>query len=80
MSESKLSTLQPGESATIQSISAEEVLYHRLMAMGFRVGSEVSLIRRAWFRGPLQVRLGTTEIIMRRTEADKIRIIVHPPQ
>lgn len=74
MSESKLSTLQPGESATIQAISAEEALHHRLMAMGFRVGREVSLVRRAGFRGPVQVRVGTTEVIMRRAEADKIRI------
>ena len=75
MLESRLSTLRPGESATIQAISAEEALHHRLMAMGFRVGREVSLVRSAGRRGPMQVRVGTTEIIMRRTEADKIRII-----
>lgn len=74
MSESKLSALQPGESATIQAISAEEALHHRLLAMGFRVGREVSLVRRAGFRGPVQIRVGTTEVIMRRAEADKIRI------
>ncbi len=74
MPNSKLSTLQPGESAVISGISADETLHHRLTALGFRIGKEIRLIRRGWFRGPLQVRIGTTEIIMRRADADKIRI------
>lgn len=76
MPNSKLSTLQPGESAVIAGISADETLHHRLTALGFRIGKEISLIRRGWFRGPLQVRIGTTEVIMRRADADKIRIAV----
>ena len=75
MSESKLSALQPGESATIKAISADEVLHHRLLALGFRIGKEVCLIRRGRFKGPLQVRIGTTEVIMRRVDADKIRVV-----
>ncbi len=78
MSEPRLSSLHPGDTAIIRSISAEESLHHRLLALGFRIGKEIHLIRRAWFRGPLQVRIGTTEIIMRRSDADKIRISPHP--
>jgi ferrous iron transport protein A len=73
-----LNSLQPGESAVILSVSAEEMLHHRLAALGFRIGREIRLIRRGWFRGPLQVRIGTTEIILRRDEADKIRISQAP--
>lgn len=73
-----LNSLQPGESAVISSVSAEESLHHRLAALGFRIGREIRLIRRGWFRGPLQVRIGTTEIILRRDEADKIRISQAP--
>jgi ferrous iron transport protein A len=69
-----LNTLQPGESAVISAVSADEILHHRLAALGFRIGREIQLIRRGWFRGPLQVRIGTTEIILRRADADKIRI------
>jgi ferrous iron transport protein A len=75
-----LNTLQPGESATILSVSADEILHHRLTALGFRIGREIRLVRRGWFRGPLQVRIGTTEVIMRRADADKIRISSQPPQ
>jgi ferrous iron transport protein A len=77
MPHAKLSALLPGESAIIAGISADETLHHRLTALGFRIGREIRLIRRGWFQGPLQLRLGTTEIIMRRADADKIRI-AHP--
>ena len=73
-----LNMLQPGESAVILAVSADETLHHRLTALGFRIGREVRLIRRGWFRGPLQVRIGTTEVIMRRADADKIRIAAQP--
>ncbi|MEI7870150.1 MAG: FeoA family protein [Candidatus Methylumidiphilus sp.] len=74
MPEPKLSSLHPGDSAIIRAISAEEGLHHRLLALGFRIGKEIHLIRRAWFSGPLQVRIGMTEVIMRRSDADKIRV------
>lgn len=75
-----LNTLKPGQSAVILNVSADESLHHRLMALGFRIGKEISLIRRGWFRGPLQVRIGTTEVILRRADADKIRISGQPSQ
>ena len=78
MPEPRLSSLHPGDSAIIRAISTEEGLHHRLLALGFRIGKEVHLVRRAWFRGPLQVRIGTTEVIMRRTDADKIRVSRRP--
>jgi ferrous iron transport protein A len=78
MSYCTLSALQPGESAIISDIFADETLHHRLTALGFRIGREIRLVRRGWFRGPLQIRIGTTEIIMRRDDADKIRISARP--
>lgn len=69
-----LSSLHPGEIATIASIHAEEALHQRLLAMGFRTGKKVELIRRARFSGPLQVRIGTTDILLRKAEAEKITV------
>ncbi len=69
-----LVNLQPGESATIVAIHAEQALHQRLLALGFRSGKEISLIRKAAFSGPLQVRVGTTDILLRRSEAAKISI------
>ncbi|MEO7345077.1 MAG: FeoA family protein [Methylotenera sp.] len=69
-----LSQLQIGQLATISAIEAEESLFHRLAALGFRVGKPLSIIRRASFNGPLHVRLGTTDVILRNAEAARIQI------
>lgn len=78
MSNLSLNALQPGESAIISDVSADETLHHRLTALGFRIGREIQLVRRGWFKGPLQLRIGTTELIMRRVDADKVRIATRP--
>lgn len=70
-----LTALLPGEQATIRTIDAEEGLFHRLAALGFRAGKRIEMIRRARFGGPLHVRIGTTEIILRKSEAHRIKII-----
>jgi ferrous iron transport protein A len=69
-----LSQLPNGQSALISAIEADESLFHRLSALGFRVGKRLSIIRRANFNGPLHVRLGTTDVILRQVDADRIRI------
>jgi ferrous iron transport protein A len=69
-----LSQLAIGEHATISAIEAEESLYHRLSALGFRVGKPLSIMRRANFHGPLHVRLGTTDVILRDAEAARIHV------
>ncbi|MFM2408136.1 MAG: hypothetical protein RL358_878 [Pseudomonadota bacterium] len=69
-----LNTLQPGEIATITAIHAEEALHQRLLALGFRVGKQIEMIRKAAFSGPLQVRIVTTDIVLRRSEAAKIKV------
>lgn len=74
MSSITLATLHPGDTATIVTIHAEEALHQRLLALGFRSGKQVELIRRAAFSGPLQVRLGTTDVLLRRNEAAKITV------
>ncbi len=73
-----LSQLQIGQRATISAIEAEESLFHRLSALGFRVGKPLSIIRRANFNGPLHVRLGTTDVILRSAEASRIQISALP--
>lgn len=69
-----LSALNPGDTATIVSIHAEEALHQRLLALGFRCGKQVQLVRQASFSGPLQVRIGTTDVMLRRGEAAKITV------
>ena len=69
-----LSDLASGESATILAIHTEEALRQRLLALGFRVGKQVEIIRKASFSGPLQVRIGTTDILLRKNEASQIAV------
>jgi ferrous iron transport protein A len=72
-----LSQLQIGQPAVITAIEAEESLFHRLSALGFRVGKPLSIMRRANFNGPLHVRLGTTDVILRNADAARIQINTH---
>ncbi|MDJ0716871.1 MAG: FeoA family protein [Prochloraceae cyanobacterium] len=72
MSTIHLGLLEPGKTATILAIKTREGLNQRLQALGFRAGREVKMIRRGWFSGPLHVRIGTTEVMVRRTEAENI--------
>jgi ferrous iron transport protein A len=69
-----LSQLETGQHAVISAIEAEESLFHRLSALGFRVGKPLSIMRRANFNGPLHVRLGTTDIILRNIDAARIQV------
>lgn len=69
-----LSQLATGELADISAIEADESLFHRLSALGFRVGKPIQIIRRANFKGPLHVRLGTTDVILRIADAGRIRV------
>lgn len=59
---------------TIVSIDAQEALYHRLAALGLRAGKRLRLLRRAPFGGPLQVRVGMTEVMLRPREARCVRV------
>lgn len=69
-----LAQLHAGDTAIIVSVHAEEALHQRLQALGFRSGKQIELIRKASFSGPLQVRIGTTDILLRRSEATKVKV------
>jgi len=73
-STTNLNGLISGESATIIAIQTDDALRQRLLALGFRVGNRIELIRKARCSGPLQVRIGTTDILLRKKEAANIMI------
>lgn len=74
MAKIHLASLNPGQTGTISGVEAEPGLQQRLLALGFRMGRQVRMIRGAWLSGPLHVRVGTTEVMLRRQEAQKIHI------
>ncbi len=74
MSLTELSILPLGTTALILELQAEAALEQRLQALGFRVGKQISIVRKAWLGGPIHVRVGTTEVIMRRRDAVAIKV------
>ncbi len=71
-----LNHLCAGQKAVVQSIEGDEALHHRLQALGFRAGKDISVIRKGRFDGPLQVRIGMTDVILRRSDAAKIKVLM----
>ncbi len=73
-----LSELKPGKVAFVEQIKVcnqTKGLANRLEAMGIIPNKPITVLRQAWFGGPLHVRVGsTTEIAIRHQEAKKILI------
>ena len=70
-----LDHFQVGEQGRITDIQAEAELLQRMAALGLREGCVVQVLRKASLGGPIHVRVGTTEVIMRRIEAKRIVVV-----
>jgi ferrous iron transport protein A len=71
-----LNQIHTGQTATITEIHAGDHLLQRMTALGLRRGHRVSVIRRAWYEGPLHVRVGMTEVMIRHADAAVVQVIV----
>lgn len=69
-----LDQLSPSQSATVLEINLPFELRERLAALGVKAGRRLALVHRLGRRGPLQVRAGSTDFILRSQEAAAIRI------
>lgn len=69
-----LACLGAGRSGRILAVSGEAGLLQRLSALGLCKGRTVQVLRRAWWSGPLHVRVGMTELMLRRCDAERIRM------
>ena len=73
-----LSDLSIGKVAIVDQISLGhhgQGLITRLEAMGITPDKPIRVLRKAWLGGPLHIRVGiTTEIVMRRQEAEQVFI------
>lgn len=74
-----LEQLPVGHKARIASLEGDESLRARMFALGLRAGREVAVIRRARLGGPLQIRIGSTDLMLRRSEARLIRLEQQSP-
>lgn len=71
----RLTQLAPGQHARVAAVHSAEHLAHRLAALGFRAGKHLTVMRQGALSGPLHVRLGTTDVILRRSEAAQIEVL-----
>lgn len=70
--ECSLDCLGRGQKARVARVAGPNRC--RLMEMGFTQGTEVEIARRAAFGGPLEVRLRSYRLSLRRDEAEAIRV------
>lgn len=69
-----LNQLIPSETATVVAIDLPFELRERLAALGIKSGRRLAVVHRLGTHGPLQVRAGSTDFILRPREAAGIKI------
>jgi len=72
LTECSLDCLGRGQKARVASVAGPNRC--RLLELGFTSGTEVEISRRAAFGGPLEVRLRSYRLSLRREEAESIRV------
>ncbi len=67
-----LCDLKPGQQAVVTSVSAGGAVRRRLLDMGLLRRAKVSVDRFAPFGDPVWVRIGGTQLALRRQEAETV--------
>lgn len=70
----QLNELDPNATGTIEAIHAGQDMRRRLCGLGLRLGIRVKVMRVSPLNGPMQIRVGSTDIILRRSDAANIHI------
>lgn len=70
----QLSELRPGASFRVGRVMVGGEIGKRLADMGFTEGAEGELIRSAFLRGPVQIRIRGYDLLIRRCEARLIEV------
>ncbi len=71
-----LARLKPGQKGRITSIGVVGPLRRRLMDMGILVGEEVSVMKVAPLGDPIEVKVKSYSLSLRKSEAEGIRVEV----
>ncbi len=69
-----LHTVPAGRCCIIVRIDADADLTARMRALGLQPGRRIQVMRRSPFKGPIQLRSGQTDIIIRRADAASIHV------
>ena len=71
-----LAKLQPGEKGIITSIGSIGPLKRRLMDMGVLIGEEIQVLKRAPLGDPIEVKIKSYNLSLRKKEAEGIGVEV----
>ena len=74
MNESALDELRPGEAGHIVSLDRNHPLRRRLLELGFVRGAKVVVVRRAPLGDPVELRVGSSDLALRRADLHGIRV------
>lgn len=69
-----LTDLATGTAATVQTIALDFAARERLAALGVKPGRSVTVVRRMGRGGPLQLRAGQTDVVLRAEDAARIEV------
>ena len=58
----------------VTALTVEAGLRHRLEALGIKPGQQVKVLRRGWWSGPIHLRVGMTELMLRQIAAARIEV------
>ena len=71
-----LDQVQPGQRATILSLSGEPALVQRFYEFGLMEGEEIEVLALAPLGDPIEIRLGNSRLSLRKAEAAGIGVRV----
>jgi Fe2+ transport system protein FeoA len=69
-----LSDAPSGASFSVKRVNLDKEVGKRLADMGFTEGAQGAVVRHSFFRGPMQVRILSYDILIRRYEAAGIEV------
>ncbi|WP_051534839.1 FeoA family protein [Deefgea rivuli] len=71
-----LAQLALNQRAAVRLIATADDLVPRLSALGLREHCEIIVLRRGCLGGPLQLRVGNTDFMLRRADAALIQVAI----
>jgi ferrous iron transport protein A len=72
-----LTELDDGQSGTIISVMGGKNLTKRLADLGLTTGTEIRVIRRTLFSGPVQIEAAGSRLVLGRGLASKITVLLN---
>ena len=75
----QLDKLNPGQSATIIGFVRDGKVTRRLMELGLVPGRKITLVRQAPLRDPVQLKVGSSRLFIRKAEASLVQVDTEEP-